>query len=67
VTSIGEGAFEKCIVLSIARIENAIPPTLGKSAFDSCNAVLIKVPSSVVNTYKAAAGWSTYAAKISGY
>jgi hypothetical protein len=67
VTSIGSSAFWRCTSLtSVTVLRGTTPLTiLESSAFDSTHATLaIKVPASVLDDYKAASGWSTYAAKI---
>ena len=64
VTSIGKKAFEGCNNLQSITISATTPPTLGNYAFDLTNNCNILVPSSSVNTYKNATGWSTYASRI---
>ena len=65
VTSIGESAFQSCFGLISVTIEATTPPTLGGSAFsENASGRKIYVPSASVETYKAASGWSTYAADI---
>lgn len=65
VTSIGARAFYYCPGLSSVTCEATTPPTLGNNAFVS-NALgrKIYVPAASVDAYKAAEGWSTYAADI---
>ena len=65
VTSIGMQAFNMCTSLASVTVEATTPPTLDSYAFDN-NATgrMIYVPASSVSTYKAASGWSTYAADI---
>lgn len=65
IMSIGEYAFGECTNLSNVTINATTPPTLGNDAFNS-NAPgrKIYVPSESVAAYKAASGWSTYAADI---
>jgi hypothetical protein len=73
VTSIGTEAFKGCRGLGRigsgkgVTIHCLTPPTLGTDAFaddDTGGFFKIYVPSSAVNTYKAASGWSTYASYI---
>ena len=67
VTSIGSSAFKNCSGLTSVTVEATTPPTLGGNAFDG-NAAnrYIYVPSSSVNAYKSASGWSAYASRIQG-
>jgi hypothetical protein len=63
VTSIGSAAFANCpITVTVRAID---PPTLVASSFTDATLVGILVPAESVDTYKAATGWSTFAAKIS--
>ena len=65
VTSIGFNAFDGCSGLTSVTVEATTPPTLGSSAFDNnASGRKIYVPADSVNAYKAASGWSTYAADI---
>ena len=65
ITSIGQEAFRDCQSLYSVVCNATTPPTLGTNAFTNTNSDLkIYVPSSSVDTYKAASGWSTYANKI---
>jgi hypothetical protein len=70
VTSIGESAFQNCIALETVTMLRATLPTLGDLAFYDYHDVIIPaltaiyVPAANVAAYKAAAGWSNYAAKI---
>ena len=72
VTSIGESAFQNCIALETVTMLRATPPTLGDLAFYDYSdpAIIIpaltaiNVPAANVEDYKAAAGWSDYAALI---
>lgn len=74
VTSIGANAFTNCgkqapvngVHLKVF-INNNTPPTLGNNVFGTSSGsyiYVIYVPSSAVNTYKNASGWSTYASHI---
>ena len=65
VTSIGAYAFNFCSHLASVTVEAITPPTLGYMAFYFTSAnLVIYVPASSVDTYKAASGWSDYASKI---
>ena len=65
ITSIGYGAFSYCNSLASVTIHTTIPPTLSKNAFkNNATGRKIYVPSSSVEAYKAASGWSTYASDI---
>ena len=64
VNSIDIGAFQYCTSLTSVTVESTTPPTLGNNAFNQSNNVVIYVPASAVETYKAASGWSTYASRI---
>lgn len=65
ITSIGDDAFAECSGLYSVTVYNTTPPTLGSNVFQNTNSDLkIYVPSSSVDTYKAASGWSSYASKI---
>ena len=72
VTSIGESAFQNCIALETVTMLRATPPTLGDLAFYDYSdpeiiipaLTAINVPAANVEDYKAAAGWSDYAALI---
>ena len=62
VTSIGENAFADCAYLKEVFVRPTSPPTLGASAFASCAETLfIRVYQQSLDTYKTAAGWSSYA------
>ena len=63
VTSIGNNAFAYCRGLTGMTVNSITPPSLGNHAFDS-STFIIYVPSSSVNAYKSASGWSTYASRI---
>lgn len=65
ITSIGVDAFRNCDGMYTMTLHSTTPPTLGSNALSGTSANLkIYVPSSAVNTYKAASGWSTYANNI---
>lgn len=65
ITSIGDYAFTGCTNLTGITINATTPPTLENNAvFDNTNNCPIYVPSSSVNTYKAASRWSNYASRI---
>lgn len=66
ITSIGEQAFNNCsglTTLSLYGVTNV--PTLGIYAFRGCSALAhIRVPSGLVDAFKAASGWSDFASII---
>ena len=65
VTSIGQYAFYNCNSLTSITVEATTPPTLGGNAFIfNASGRKIYVPSASVAAYKAASGWSDYAADI---
>ena len=67
VTNIEGYAFHGCSVLTSVTIEAETPPTLGSSienVFDSRYLTSIYVPCGTSETYRTAAGWSSYASKI---
>ena len=69
VTSIGNSAFSSCTGLTeIDFSTHTTVPTLNSTtAFDNTSANLtIKVPSALLDEWKAATNWSTYADKIMG-
>ena len=63
VTIIDNRAFFGCNKLKTIRISAINPPALGHNVFETSLEKII-VPKSAINTYKSAAGWSTYANKI---
>lgn len=68
VTWIGSKyVFDGCTSLRQVVIRATTPPTLDEDygpSFENCNNCLIKVPSSSVQAYKEAEGWSNYADRI---
>ena len=65
VASIGANAFNNCYSLAEMHCLPTTPPTLGSNALRNLNTnILIYVPVGYGETYKAAAGWSTYANHI---
>ena len=57
--------FVNCTSLVSVTCNAITPPELSKFVFMGCNALqAIYVPGGSVDTYKSAAGWSDYAAKI---
>ena len=64
VTSIGGSAFSSCLRLKTIKILAENPPTIVSSAFAVGSNDRVVVPKSAINSYKSAAGWSTYADKI---
>lgn len=67
VTSIGDNAFAKCTsLLAVSFFGFTNVPTLANvNAFDSSPCVFA-VPSSLVNTWRSATNWGTYASRIVG-
>ena len=69
VTSISNAAFGNCTNLTEIDFSthNAVPTLADTSAFDNTSASLvIKVPSALLDEWKAATNWATYADKIVG-
>ena len=69
VTSIGNSMFRGCTNLTEIDFSthNAVPTLADTSAFDDTSASLvIKVPSALLDEWKAATNWSIYADKIVG-
>ena len=65
VTSIGTSTFADCSDLTSVTVEATTPPTLGSAVFNrDASGRKIYVPADSVNAYKAASGWSIYAADI---
>ncbi len=64
VTSIGSSAFFLCDALTSVTINALTPPALGEDAFGNTNNCPIYVPTTSVNDYKTASGWSDYANRI---
>lgn len=64
VTSISDRAFYNCSGLTSITLEATVPPTLGSGVFINTNDSPIYVPSSCVDAYKSASGWSTYSSRI---
>lgn len=65
VTSIGAGTFQNCYTLATIHMLPTTPPTVGGNAFVGLQSdYIIYVPVGYGETYKAAAGWSTYADHI---
>lgn len=62
VASIGNYAFAECTLLTSMICESSTPPTVTNSNFlQNSYKCKIYVPTSAVDTYKAASGWSNYA------
>ena len=64
---IGDEAFKDCKLLGWLNFDTQMPPVLGSNAFSGdgfLNHINVYPVSSVLDAYKAAAGWSTYADKI---
>ena len=69
VTSIGGYAFSNCTGLTEIDFSthNAVPTLADTSAFDyTPESLVIKVPSALLDEWKAATNWATYADKIVG-
>ena len=68
VTSIGAYAFQSCTALTTLILRNTDKvATLGKAnALSGANNCIIYVPDELVDDYKAATNWSTYADRIKG-
>lgn len=65
LTTIAYKAFGNCSALKEFTILTTTPPTLGDQGFDQLPSdCKIYVPSSAVETYKTAEGWSAYADRI---
>ena len=69
VTSIGNSAFEDCTNLTEIDFSThtTVPTLISTNAFSNTSAnLVIKVPSALLDEWKAATNWSTYADKIVG-
>jgi len=67
LVSIGAYAFAECNGLTYITVTSQTPPELASTAFNNVNSEFkIFVPNELVDTYKAAAVWSTFADKIVG-
>ena len=64
VTSIGGSSFRGCTGLTSITVAAPTPPACAAQSFLNTNSCPIYVPGNAVETYKAAAGWSTYADRI---
>ena len=65
VTSIGNAAFRGCSNITILIISMTTPPSFTSCGFSNSTVYEhIYVPSNLVDTYKAADGWKTYASII---
>lgn len=62
ISRIRDSAFYSATGVKSITLYATTPPTLGSN--NSLNSVNIYVPSTAVDTYKAASGWSSYASKI---
>ena len=66
IKEIGNETFRYCTILAEVICRAEAPPSLGTDVFSGDSAALkIYVPADSVDTYKAAANWSSHAAKIS--
>ena len=69
IRRIGARAFQNCVSMEIADFtaSTSVPQLLGANAFTGCHASLeIRVPAALVDAWKAATNWSTYADRIVG-
>lgn len=68
VTSIGEYAFYGCTSLTsvILRNTSEVATLADANAFTNASNAIIYVPDSLVDSYKEADNWSTYASRIKG-
>lgn len=68
VESIGNSAFNRCNGVTEFHFLSEVPPTAGTSMFNYCSSYKIYVPystdHSILNAYKAATNWSTYASNM---
>ena len=64
VTSIGESCFRGCSALKTITCLPTTPPTWGSGCFNNVSPNVVYVPSSSVDTYKSATGWSRWASVI---
>lgn len=64
LTKIAVSGFCACGTIQSFTIRRPTPPTIGTKAFQGTTLANIYVPYDAVDTYKAASGWSSYAAKI---
>ena len=68
VTLIGKRVFQICDSLTTVYSKKATPPSAERDMFEYCDLLTkIYVPTSSVNAYKSASGWSNYASIIEGY
>lgn len=68
VTSIGSNAFGSCTNLTALILRNTqqVATLNSTNAFQNSNNCIIYVPDALVEDYKAASNWSTYASRIKG-
>lgn len=68
VASIGLMAFNQCTGLKTIYVGTGrnTMTTLGNNAFDGCGRCIIRVPDSLVATYRSGANWNTYSMLIYG-
>ena len=64
ITSIGDRAFETCPSLKYLKINASSVPTAGSAILDNSGICKIYVVDSLVDSYKTATNWSTYASRI---
>ena len=67
-TSIGSSAFYNCTQLTTVILRNTsqVATLSNTNAFNNAPNAIIYVPDALVNSYKSAANWSTYASRIKG-
>jgi hypothetical protein len=67
-TSIGDSAFSSCSSLTTVILRNTeqVVTLSNTNAFSGAANAIIYVPDSLVDSYKAANNWSTYADRIKG-
>jgi hypothetical protein len=67
-TSIGDSAFSSCSSLTTVILRNTeqVVTLSNKNAFSGAENAIFYVPDSLVDSYKAANNWSTYADRIKG-
>ena len=59
VTSIGNNAFNGCTSLANVTVKATTPPTLGIGTFTNTGSFIVYVPTSAVDAYRSASGWSS--------
>lgn len=65
ITTIGAGAFRECVGLSWVKCLSTVPPAASSSILGAFrNGLQIFVSNAALDTFKTAAGWSTYASQM---